>query len=139
MTKWMLRIASLSTLTVFRLLAQDITGTWQGKLPVPQARKSSPGFPGSAVAIQGLNVKIAIPGIGGTYEGKLDAEAITLTEKWTLRRQAVSSDIGACERRRRVGNSEAAYCTENDGCGHQSRIRSSPINPASRTVGDCSL
>ena len=109
MTKWMLRIASLATLTVGGLLAQDITGTWQGKLLMPQAPNGelrivfkvlkadggtlkatlysidqpSPGFPASAVAIQGSNVKITIPGIGGTYEGKLDAEAITLTGKWT--------------------------------------------------------
>jgi uncharacterized protein (TIGR03435 family) len=108
--KWMLRIASLATLTVCGLLAQDITGTWQGKLPVPQAPNGelrvvfkilkadggvvkatlyfvdqpSPGLPASAVAIQGSNIKISIPGIGGTYEGKLDSDAITLAGKWTL-------------------------------------------------------
>jgi uncharacterized protein (TIGR03435 family) len=91
------------------LLAQDITGTWQGKLLVPQAPNGElrivfkilktdggalkatfymidrpvPGLPASAVAIQGSNVTITIPGIGGTYEGKLDADAITLTGKWT--------------------------------------------------------
>jgi hypothetical protein len=37
MTKWMLRIASLATLTVVGVLAQDLTGTWQGKLLAPQA------------------------------------------------------------------------------------------------------
>lgn len=37
MTKRLLRIASLATLTVSGLLAQDIMGTWQGKLRVPQA------------------------------------------------------------------------------------------------------
>ena len=89
---------------------QDITGTWQGKLPVRQAPdgelrvvfkilkadggtlkatlytidQPGPGFPASAVAIQGSNVKITIPGIGGTYEGKLAADAITLTGKWTV-------------------------------------------------------
>jgi beta-lactamase regulating signal transducer with metallopeptidase domain len=89
---------------------QDITGTWQGKLPVPQAPngefrvvfkilkadggtlkatlytidRPSPGSPASTVAIQGSNVKITIPGIGGTYEGKMDADAITLTGKWTM-------------------------------------------------------
>ena len=88
---------------------QDITGTWQGKLPVPQAPNGElrivfkilkadegalkatfyiidrpvPGLPASAVAIQGSNVTITIPGIGGIYEGKLDADAITLTGKWT--------------------------------------------------------
>jgi uncharacterized protein (TIGR03435 family) len=110
MAKWMLRIASLATLTVFGLPAQDITGTWQGKLSVPQAPNGElrvvfrilkddgdalkatlytidqpgPGFPASAVAIQGSNVKITIPGIGGSYEGKMDADAITLTGKWTV-------------------------------------------------------
>src|SRR5215469_14373127 len=88
---------------------QDITGTWQGKLMVPQAPNGEirivfkilkadesalkatfymidrpvPGLPASAVAVQGSNVTITIPGIGGTYEGKLDAEATTLTGKWT--------------------------------------------------------
>jgi uncharacterized protein (TIGR03435 family) len=110
MTKWMLRIASLATLTVSGLLAQDITGTWQGKLPVPQAANGelrvvfkilkadggalkatlytidqpSLGQPASVVAIQGSKVKITIPGIGGTYEGNLDTDATTLTGKWTL-------------------------------------------------------
>jgi uncharacterized protein (TIGR03435 family) len=87
----------------------DMTGTWQGKLLVPQAPNGEmrivfkilkadenalkatfymidrpvPGLPASAVAVQGSNVTITIPGIGGTYEGKLDAEATTLTGKWT--------------------------------------------------------
>jgi uncharacterized protein (TIGR03435 family) len=89
---------------------QDITGAWQGKLPAPQAPNGelrvvfkiskadggafkatlytidqpSPGYPASAVAIQGSNINITIPGIGGAYEGKLDAGAITLTGKWTV-------------------------------------------------------
>jgi uncharacterized protein (TIGR03435 family) len=88
---------------------QDITGTWQGKLMVPQANDGElrivfkilkadegglkatfymidrpvPGLPASGVAIQGSNVTITIPGIGSTYEGKLDADATTLTGKWT--------------------------------------------------------
>ena len=88
---------------------RDMTGTWQGKLLVPQAPNGEirivfkilkadesalkatfymidrpvPGLPASAVAVQGSNVTITIPGIGGTYEGKLDAEATTLTGKWT--------------------------------------------------------
>lgn len=88
---------------------QDVTGTWQGTLSVPQAPdralrvvfkisaadsdtlkatlytidQPSPGIPSSAVAIQGSNVKITIPGIGGIYEGKLDVGAMTLTGTWT--------------------------------------------------------
>ncbi len=88
---------------------QDITGTWQGKLMVPHAPNGEirivfkilkadegalkatfymvdrpvPGLPADAVAIQGANVTITIPAIEGTYEGKLDADAITLTGNWT--------------------------------------------------------
>jgi uncharacterized protein (TIGR03435 family) len=87
----------------------DLTGTWQGKLMVPQAPNGEirivfkilkadegalkatfymvdrpvPGLPASEVAIQGSNVTITIPAIGGTYEGKLDRDAMTLTGKWT--------------------------------------------------------
>lgn len=87
----------------------DLTGTWQGKLMVPQAPNGEiriafkilkadggvlkatfymgdrpvPGLPASEVAIQGSNVTITIPAIGGTYEGKLDRDAMTLTGEWT--------------------------------------------------------
>jgi len=90
-------------------LAQDITGTWQGKLTVPQAPNGElrvvfkitkadggglkamlysidqpgPGLAASAVTLQGSSVKITIPGIGGTYEGKLDSDAIAMTGTWT--------------------------------------------------------
>jgi uncharacterized protein (TIGR03435 family) len=109
MTNWTLRIIFLATLTVGALLAQDITGTWQGKLAVPQAPNGElrivvkiakadgnalkamfysidqpgPGIAAGAVTIQGSNVKIPVPGIGGTYEGKLDSDAITLTGSWS--------------------------------------------------------
>jgi uncharacterized protein (TIGR03435 family) len=87
---------------------REITGTWQGKLMVPQVPNGEirivfkilkadegtlkatfymidrpvPGLP-AAVASQGSNVTITVPAIGGTYEGKLDADAITLTGKWS--------------------------------------------------------
>jgi uncharacterized protein (TIGR03435 family) len=108
MRKWMFRVAALATLPA-GMLAQDITGIWQGKLAVPQAPNGemrvvfkiskgdggalkamlytidqpSPGFVSSAVTVQGANVKITIPAIGGTYEGKLDSDAITLTGNWS--------------------------------------------------------
>ncbi len=86
----------------------NMPGTWQGKLRVPQAPNGEirivfkilkadegalkatfymidrpvPGLP-AVVASQGPNVTITVPAIGGTYEGKLDADAITLTGKWS--------------------------------------------------------
>ncbi|MBZ5578051.1 MAG: TIGR03435 family protein [Acidobacteriia bacterium] len=109
MTKWMLRIIALATLPASALLAQDITGTWQGKLAVPQAPNGElrivvkiakgdagalkatlysidqpgPGIPASAITLQGNNVKFTVPAIGGTYEGKLDSDAVNLTGNWT--------------------------------------------------------
>lgn len=109
MTKWIFPIVALATLPFGTLLAQDITGNWQGKLVLPQppnemrvlfkiskgdggvlkatlytVDQPNPGFPSSAVTLQGGNVKITIPSIGGTYEGKLDSDAITLTGNWTV-------------------------------------------------------
>ena len=109
MKMWMLRIIGLATLPVGALLAQDITGTWQGKLAVPQAPNGElrivvkiakgdagalkatlysidqpgPGIPASAVTLQGNNVKFTVPAIGGAYEGKLDSDAIAMAGNWT--------------------------------------------------------
>jgi uncharacterized protein (TIGR03435 family) len=108
MTNWFLRITVLGLLAG-GLMAQDITGTWQGKLAVPQAPngelrvvfkitkadggglkatlysidQAGPGIAASAVTLQGSSVKITIPGIGGAYEGKLDSDAIAMTGTWT--------------------------------------------------------
>jgi uncharacterized protein (TIGR03435 family) len=66
---------------VFKILKAD-GGTLKATLYTID--QPSPGYPGSVIAIQGSNVTLTIPGIGGTYEGKLDADAITLTGNWTL-------------------------------------------------------
>jgi uncharacterized protein (TIGR03435 family) len=109
MKKLMLWIFTAMVLAGSTLFAQDITGTWQGKLAVPQAPNGElrvvfkitkadggglkamlysidqpgPGVAASAVTLQGSSVKITIPGIGGTYEGKLDSDAIAMTGTWT--------------------------------------------------------
>jgi hypothetical protein len=90
MKKWVLRITVLATLLAGTSMAQDITGTWQGKLAVPQVPNGElrvvfkitkadggglkamlysidqpgPGIAASAVTLQGSSVKITIPGIG---------------------------------------------------------------------------
>ena len=99
----------LAALPIGALHAQDLTGTWQGKLAVPQAPngelrivvkiskadagawkatfysidQGAQGFATSGVTLQGNNVKFTIPGIGGTYEGKLDSDAILMTGTWS--------------------------------------------------------
>lgn len=109
MMKWMLRTIALATLPLGASLAQDITGTWQGKLSVPQAPNGElrivikiakgdgsalkatmysidqpgPGIPAGAITVQGSNVKITVPGIGGSYEGKLDSDAVAMTGTWS--------------------------------------------------------
>jgi uncharacterized protein (TIGR03435 family) len=103
-----LRILALSMLLGGALFAQDLTGTWQGtlSLPAPASRdlriviKVSKGdgaalkalmysidqggqsFPASVTA-QGATVKMAVGGIGATYEGKFDAEGMNITGSWT--------------------------------------------------------
>jgi uncharacterized protein (TIGR03435 family) len=89
------------------LFAQDITGIWQGTLQVPQrdlriVMKVSKADAGGAlkavmysidqgggqgiagsVTLQAPVVKMTIPGIGGTYEGKLDSDGVNLTGTWS--------------------------------------------------------
>jgi uncharacterized protein (TIGR03435 family) len=100
---WMMALAIWAGST---LLAQDLTGTWQGIL-AGQADKDLrivikisktdgsglkavmysidqlPQGSGGVVTLQGSTVKISVPGIGGTYEGKLDTDAISMAGFWT--------------------------------------------------------
>ncbi len=96
-------------LTAGPLFAQSLTGTWQGVLSVPQAPEGQlrvvykilttdadtlkavmysidqGGQPinANSVTLQGSTVKIAVVGIGGTFEGKLSADGSTITGTWT--------------------------------------------------------
>ena len=101
MKKSMLSIAVLSALLGSSLFAQDITGTWQGTLQAPNQElrtvikiskadggglkavlysidQGGQGLAGT-VTLEGSIVKMTIPGIGGSYEGKLDGDGIALT------------------------------------------------------------
>lgn len=100
MKKSMLFIFALAALPGSALFAQDITGTWQGTLQTPKQElrtvvkiskgdgglkavlysidQGGQGFAGT-VTLESAIVRISIPGIGGTYEGKLDGDAIALT------------------------------------------------------------
>jgi uncharacterized protein (TIGR03435 family) len=85
--------------------AQDITGTWQGTLAPPnkpelrvvfKVSKDANGLRGlmytidqgpqssaGTVTLTGTAVKISVPALPGTYEGKLDSDGVNLTGTWT--------------------------------------------------------
>jgi uncharacterized protein (TIGR03435 family) len=97
MKKWLLSFGILVAVLAVALRAQDITGIWQGTLSLPgpngqtrdvraQIRIESggasmkatlrmidqgPGAMPATVTLQGSAVKITIPGMGGTYDGRL--------------------------------------------------------------------
>jgi uncharacterized protein (TIGR03435 family) len=96
----MIAIAALSISALFAQLGNDITGTWQGILPAGKdlriVIKISKGDDGglksvfysidqtpqpiaSTITVQGSTVKMTIPGIGGTYEGKLDPDGSVMS------------------------------------------------------------
>jgi uncharacterized protein len=78
------------------VLAQDITGTWQGTLSAGgrelrtvikitndgglkatlQSIDQGPGLLPGTVALQSTTVRISFPGINGTYEGRLEGDSI---------------------------------------------------------------
>ena len=89
------------------LLAQALEGTWQGSImPANQNReirmafkitKDGNGHQGvfynleagrqlnlGAITLQGNVVKIAVPGVGATYDGKLEADGSSITGTLTL-------------------------------------------------------
>ena len=100
---WMLVLAAVPG---SELLAQNVSGTWQGSLQGPQGPAlrivvkitrapdeslkavlysiDQGGTPlnASSATRQGSTVKIALPAIGGTYEGKLSADGNSIAGAW---------------------------------------------------------
>jgi uncharacterized protein (TIGR03435 family) len=89
-----------------QLSAQNITGTWQGTLAVGggdlravfkistgdndklkglfySIDQSPQAIPVNPVTVQGSSVKLTIPALAGDYEGKLSADASSITGTWT--------------------------------------------------------
>ena len=105
MQKLILWLVALCALPGSSLFAQTITGNWQGTLQVGKDLRvvikisttdadklkamfysidqGGPGVPASSVTRQGSTVKMEVPGIGGTYEGKLSADGKTMAGTWT--------------------------------------------------------
>jgi uncharacterized protein (TIGR03435 family) len=107
MKTWMLCIVALASVPGGTLLAQNLTGTWQGTLkpnPTTDLRivfkistsdkdalkgvmysidQKTPAIPLGAVTVQGSSVKLTIPAIGGSYEGKLGSDGNSVDGNWS--------------------------------------------------------
>jgi uncharacterized protein (TIGR03435 family) len=99
------QLAILAGLSAGTMLAQDIPGTWQGTLELPNKTElrtvvkiakddsglkaafysidQTPQPIAAAVTLAQSTVTLTIPAIAGKYEGKLDSDAVTLTGTWT--------------------------------------------------------
>ena len=121
---WMVALAALSG---DALLAQDVTGSWQGALQaggrelrtVIKISKADGGglravmysidqgsqpIPVNPVTLQGTAVKMSVPGVGGTYEGKLERTE-TQSRAPGKRGQPARPEPETCHRRDRLGDS----------------------------------
>jgi len=107
MKKLMLLVIALAAFFQTASLAQNLVGTWQGTLQIPQGPSlrtvlqisragdeslkavfysiDQGGQPinASAMTQQGSTVKMTIAAIGGSYEGKLSADGNSITGTWT--------------------------------------------------------
>jgi len=103
-TLWMIAIAMLLS---GALLAQNVTGAWQGTLQPPQGRalravikvtldndklkatfypnidQGGQSIPASSFTKDGSNIKMTIGAMNGTYEGKLSADGNSITGTWS--------------------------------------------------------
>jgi uncharacterized protein (TIGR03435 family) len=102
---WIIALAALQASALF---AQNLVGTWQGALELPQAAKQlrivfkisttdndalkavmySIDQGGGGIAVtqltrQGASVRMTVGGINGTYDGKLSADGDAITGTWT--------------------------------------------------------
>jgi len=101
----LLSILALAMWPARTLLAQDLTGAWQGTLQagrdlriVVKVSKADDGafkaqfysidqspqpMATNGITLQGSTVKMSVGGIGGTYEGKLSADGNSISGTWT--------------------------------------------------------
>ncbi len=109
MKKLLLSTLALAALQASALFGQTFTGTWQGALKIPQApngelrvvikistteadklaaqfysidQGGNP-IPAKTVTASGSSLKIDIPTLNGTYEGKISGDGATITGTWT--------------------------------------------------------
>ena len=106
MKQFLLWMVALVALPGGALFAQDLTGTWQGALSLPGGKElrtvvkiskgdsgalrgifysidqGGQGIPVNTVTLQGSIVKMSLPAIAGSYEGKLEADGNSITGNW---------------------------------------------------------
>jgi len=103
MKRLLFALTALVALSVGLLHAQDVVGIWQGTLQI-QGRElrtqirvvndgglkatfhsidQGPGAIPGTVTLQGSSMKIAVPGIGGSYEGRLSADGTAAEGTWS--------------------------------------------------------
>jgi pimeloyl-ACP methyl ester carboxylesterase len=103
-------LSALATLAASSLLAQDISGIWQGTLKagaqelrlILEVSKGNGGgwqatmysidqttnkIPVSSITLDGPQVKFAVDVVGGSFDGKLAADGASMTGTWTQRQQ----------------------------------------------------
>src|SRR5689334_24376131 len=107
MKKILLSMVALAALPCGALLAQDLTGTWQGTLTLPNGKElrtvikvakaegtglrgqmfsidqTPQPIPVNPVTLQGSTVKMSMPGIGGSFEGKMEADGNSIAGNFT--------------------------------------------------------
>ena len=98
---------ALTIVSAGALLAQNVTGTWQGTLQPPQGKalravikvaldndklkatfypnidQGGQSIPASSFTKDGSNIKMTITAMNGTYEGKLSADGNSITGNWS--------------------------------------------------------
>ena len=102
LVRWLVAFAAIPG----ALIAQSIVGTWQGTLKAGSQElrivlkvattdndtlkamfysidQGGASFPASSLAMQASVVKMSIPGIPGTYEGKVEGDGKTITGTWS--------------------------------------------------------
>ena len=116
MKKLLLRMIAFAALPGSALLAQNITGTWQGSLQIPgrvlrtvfkisttekdtlkavsySIDQGGQPISANAVTRDGSAVEISIVGIGGTFEGKLSSDGNTIAGTWTQGPQPLTLNL----------------------------------------------
>ena len=106
---WLIALAALAAGASFsQLSAQNITGTWQGTIQLPQGNglrvvikvstteadklgavfysidQQSPAIPATTFTRNGPAIKMTITALNGTYEGRLSTDGNSIEGIWSI-------------------------------------------------------